>query len=52
MDKGIRKKGPWMCLIEEDFCGLSLSITYNPENCSFQIAALIANILLVIGYDF
>lgn len=48
----MKKRGPWLCLIEEDFCGLSLSITYNPENRSFQIAALIAYILLVIGYDF
>ena len=48
----MNKKGPWLCLIEEDFFGLSLSITYNPKNRSFQIAALVANILLVIGYDF
>jgi hypothetical protein len=52
MDKDVRKKGPWLCLIEEDFFGLSLSVTYNPEGHSFQIAALIANILLVIGCDF
>jgi len=48
----MKKRGPWLCLIEEDFFGLSLSITYNPEGHSFQIAALIANMLLVIGYDF
>lgn len=48
----MKKRGPWLCLIEEDFFGLSLSITYNPEGHSFQIAALIANILLVTGYDF
>ena len=48
----MKKRGPWLCLIEEDFCGLSLSITYNPEGHSFQIAALITNMLLVIGYDF
>ena len=48
----MKKKGPWLCLIEEDFFGLALSITYNPEGHSFQIAALIANMLLVIGYDF
>ena len=48
----MKKKGPWLCLIEEDFCGLSFSVTYEPESRSLQIAALIINMLLVIGYDF
>ena len=48
----MRNKGPWLCFIEEDFFGLTISIGYAPKERSFQIAVHMGYMLLAIGYDF